>query len=398
MTSRRFILLVLLNTRASCTPDPNWIPTTRSQRNPSSLNSLSTRTQPCPQEDYSPCGQGLPDNFCCESSHTCFVLASNTTALCCPGGSNCSVIQPIICDVQFQNATAYPESEVFTTDLSKQLPACGEGTCCPFGFRCNGGHTYVMETFNTTSPTLVTTSGISSRPILSTLPPQDLHTTPPTTSRISPTISSTTSLVETSKTISTSSVRVIRPSPSLISLDTPVASTPILDHGVTGPSKEIRVGLGVTIGTCIFVGIALFIWLQRRRRRRRRRISTEGNSTPLLSTKWDPFPFSRTRTFSTLPPKNSARFQSATSLKRYSMTRKQTSSLPEELSRLPPWQPSSIELSPKMNTFAVPEVPGAAELPATPLSCSFWNNSRGILSQSNLYNSAHSQPNYGWPS
>ena len=40
-----------------------------------------------------------------------------------------------------QNATSNPTSAIFSTRLGDQLPTCGSGTCCPFGYNCetNGG-------------------------------------------------------------------------------------------------------------------------------------------------------------------------------------------------------------------------------------------------------------------
>ncbi|KAI0600540.1 hypothetical protein F4775DRAFT_69610 [Biscogniauxia sp. FL1348] len=350
----------------------------------------------CPQGDYLPCGQGLPGNFCCESKHTCIALASSTTALCCPRGSSCLVIQPITCDIQFQNVTAFPESEVFTTNLSKPLPTCGKGTCCPFGFRCNGEEMCVIETANTTGTTSPNTAASSSTPP-STLSPQSSYTTSLITSRISSSISFTTSLIGTAETTSASSAQATTPSLSPTTSDIPVTSTPLSNHGLTASPKTIGIGVGITIGLCLSVAIALLLY--RRWTRGGRKKSIDSNSTPLLSTAWDPYPFSPRGRPSTLSHRNISRTQPASPWKRCSMIRKQTPPSPEELSSLPPWSSSNLQLSPKINPYTAPEVRGATELPATPLSFSFWNSSnRGNPSfRSTPHNPNYSRPKYGWP-
>ncbi|KAB5575501.1 hypothetical protein GE09DRAFT_1264900, partial [Coniochaeta sp. 2T2.1] len=87
-------------------------------------------------EDYKSCGQGLPANFCCSPDTQCIALASNTTALCCPIGFDCNAITPTTCDVGLMNAKNHPESSILTTALDAELPSCGKGTCCPFGYEC----------------------------------------------------------------------------------------------------------------------------------------------------------------------------------------------------------------------------------------------------------------------
>ncbi|KAF4636087.1 hypothetical protein G7Y89_g1983 [Cudoniella acicularis] len=52
-------------------------------------------------------------------------------------GQDCTVIQPIPCDITQQNATLHPDNLLKTTALSATLPTCGTN-CCPFGYSCNG--------------------------------------------------------------------------------------------------------------------------------------------------------------------------------------------------------------------------------------------------------------------
>ncbi|KAJ5669131.1 hypothetical protein N7462_010201 [Penicillium macrosclerotiorum] len=103
----------------------------------SNVLTLALRSSSSCPSSYDSCGGSLPDNFCCPSSSTCVSLDSDSSAICCPSGSNCDYISPITCDVQDQNATAYPKSTVKTTRLNDTLPSCGS-SCCPFGYTCQG--------------------------------------------------------------------------------------------------------------------------------------------------------------------------------------------------------------------------------------------------------------------
>ncbi|KAI0908465.1 hypothetical protein F4823DRAFT_598598 [Ustulina deusta] len=58
---------------------------------------------------------GLPSNFCCESARTYIVVANNTTVLCCPQDSDCSIIRTIACDLCLQNPAIHPQAAIKTT-------------------------------------------------------------------------------------------------------------------------------------------------------------------------------------------------------------------------------------------------------------------------------------------
>src|SRR6266536_907736 len=107
----------------------------------------------CPTvANFNLCTQaGLPSNFCCPSTSTCIPLAANTTVLCCPSGNDCSAIQPIICDITAQNATAHPNNTIKTTALLSDLPVCGNG-CCPFGYDCSSANNCVMKADQSFAP------------------------------------------------------------------------------------------------------------------------------------------------------------------------------------------------------------------------------------------------------
>ncbi|KAI0161220.1 hypothetical protein GGR57DRAFT_498737 [Xylariaceae sp. FL1272] len=86
---------------------------------------------------YNVCPEtGLPSTFCCESDSICVVLAGNTTVVCCPTGSTCAEIEPIVCNITLQDPTTFPEAAIKTTALNSTLPVCGDA-CCPFGYNCD---------------------------------------------------------------------------------------------------------------------------------------------------------------------------------------------------------------------------------------------------------------------
>ncbi|PSS23093.1 hypothetical protein M430DRAFT_26027 [Amorphotheca resinae ATCC 22711] len=122
---------------------------------------LFERASTCGDPAYTQCSQaGLPSNFCCGPSSDCVVLAANTTVLCCPSGSSCSVIKSITCDITQQNATAHPDISLMTTALTGTLPTCGTG-CCPFGYSCNSDNNCVINANQDTAPDSSTSSSSS---------------------------------------------------------------------------------------------------------------------------------------------------------------------------------------------------------------------------------------------
>lgn len=103
------------------------------------LGVLEQRDATCPNSNFNSCTSidlKLPSNFCCPSTDVCISLDSSSSALCCPPGVSCAVIQPITCNVDQQNVTLNPGGSVMTTKLASSLPRCGS-TCCPFGYTCD---------------------------------------------------------------------------------------------------------------------------------------------------------------------------------------------------------------------------------------------------------------------
>ncbi|SPO00873.1 uncharacterized protein DNG_03621 [Cephalotrichum gorgonifer] len=112
---------------------------------------LFERKDTCSAKSLGFCPADLPDNFCCPSGTTCIPLAGFTTALCCPDGLTCKKIQPIICDITYQDADANIAGAVKTTALRSTLPKCGS-RCCPFGYSCNDADECVMDEDQSKSP------------------------------------------------------------------------------------------------------------------------------------------------------------------------------------------------------------------------------------------------------
>jgi hypothetical protein len=126
----------------------------------------------CPDPTYTQCSNTkLPADFCCPAGATCIELAASTTLLCCPANSNCTKIQPLTCDIQKQNTTAFPQNILKTTALDVPLAKCGIG-CCPFGFTCSqDASTCDINPTQDASPTSTSNSTVSVIPVDSSSTP-----------------------------------------------------------------------------------------------------------------------------------------------------------------------------------------------------------------------------------
>ncbi|GKT42114.1 uncharacterized protein ColSpa_02295 [Colletotrichum spaethianum] len=144
-----------------------------------SIPSVFGRQDSCAADGFSPCGNGLPSNFCCGTGTTCITLAANTTVLCCPEGSTCDKISPITCNLNLQDPTAHPDAQIKTTVLTGKLDTCGIDKCCPFGYTCNKSLQCVMDSDQTKAPEIVSTStpGPTSTGVAPTVIPTVIPTT-----------------------------------------------------------------------------------------------------------------------------------------------------------------------------------------------------------------------------
>ena len=127
----------------------------------------------CENSTYTQCSGGsFPGNFCCSNDFTCQTINNGKSALCCPKGRDCSVIGIISCDIQQQNATAHPLSQLFTTDLTANLQQCGT-MCCPAGMSCSGDSQCTLGPPSTSTPSAsgsATSSPSASSPKSSAMP------------------------------------------------------------------------------------------------------------------------------------------------------------------------------------------------------------------------------------
>ena len=194
---------------------------------------------------YSACGQGLPANFCCSPGSKCIVLASNTTALCCPNGQTCNAITPTTCDVGLMNVAGHPGSPILTTALDSDLSSCGNSTCCPLGYECasrSDGAPYCAMAKNQAAYT----SLVSQK----------------TKAAISTASASTTAHTSTTATATADSTRTT----TLQSFtDTAAANaTARAETGAAARSAGVIAG-SVIAAIVVFVGIGLFFWVKRRK-------------------------------------------------------------------------------------------------------------------------------------
>ncbi|WYZ34725.1 hypothetical protein EsH8_I_001001 [Colletotrichum jinshuiense] len=149
-----------------------------------SIPSVFERQATCAAEGFSPCGNGLPSNFCCGAGTKCITLAGNTTVLCCPDGSSCDRISPITCNVELQDPATHPDAQVKTTALKSKLATCGT-QCCPFGYACNNQQQCVMNSDQSKGPSELpaselptTTPGPTSSVSVPTVIPTTITTSP----------------------------------------------------------------------------------------------------------------------------------------------------------------------------------------------------------------------------
>lgn len=199
----------------------------------------------CLVSNYTPCGGGAPDNFCCPRDTKCMVVAANTTALCCPNGS-CGKLEPITCNVGYQNVTAYPDAPIHTVALEKELPKCGK-QCCPFGYKCNSQTQCVLSDDESDYTTLV---------------PQPTRA-PTTTSKPAQATTQILSTTTTSLQISSSQVSS---SVTTATSSSSARSTEASDNENKGPPTGIVTAVTVA-GVCSVFGIILFFWIRKSRKR-----------------------------------------------------------------------------------------------------------------------------------
>ncbi|KAI1342058.1 hypothetical protein F5Y15DRAFT_374115 [Xylariaceae sp. FL0016] len=332
---------------------------------------ISPRAGSCPGSDYSPCAQGLPDNFCCPSNTYCLALADNTTGLCCPNGSDCSTVQPVNCTVTLQDASTSPTANIHTKNLTRSLPLCDSG-CCPFGYHCEDSNCVLDKV----------TPGRSSQSYAQT-----------TVSTLTP---STTP--ETTTTVGTKTY-ADQTTPAMVSSEVSGSASPSNGPLSTNPkaktSSVVVVAMGSTVGACSFTGLFLVLWMKWSRRRRPLNVSGR-------STSWKQLPLpsssSQPRRSSTVPLRATLASLPQAFIQRFSDMRKiKSKCIDPELSAHPRWYMGHTKVSPPKKVIACSRNSGPCspvELPATPLSLSFWTHQGHTVSKNNKYGPASRQEWY----
>lgn len=185
---------------------------------PSYAFDLALRASPdtCP-EAYKQCeSSGLSESFCCPSSSKCMGLDHSSSVICCPEGETCAFIQTISCDVQQQNGTLHPKNPVHTTRFDDELPRCG-GSCCPFGYECQGGSVCALNNSTASSSSSESSRASStstfSLAIASTLTASATSTTSASTTSETPKSTSTTK-DSTEETSSSDAITIIPTTPA----------------------------------------------------------------------------------------------------------------------------------------------------------------------------------------
>ncbi|SZF03128.1 unnamed protein product [Blumeria hordei] len=124
---------------------------------------VSSSPSNCPLPGQVSCGHGSLPNFCCPASHKCVQLAGNTTILCCPVDSDCSMIKPVSCDINLQNVTSHPDAAIKTNALGVSLQKCAS-KCCPFGYTCNSAGNCAENADQSLPPGLLLPATLSPTP------------------------------------------------------------------------------------------------------------------------------------------------------------------------------------------------------------------------------------------
>lgn len=184
--------------------------------------------------------------FSCPSNTECVpTLASNSSVICCPNTEDCTLIQPLTCDISQQDAIKYPDNLVHTSNLTASLPPCGSA-CCPLGYNCQGG-TCVLQ-YQAPKPS-----------------------TSPSSSSASPASSSTITL---SSSTSTSK------SPDSAATGAPASATPTSQPSSSGGNSKIGLAIGLTFGAVSALALILaLLWcLKRRKRNQAKTISAKRHS------------------------------------------------------------------------------------------------------------------------
>ncbi|KAK6948327.1 hypothetical protein Daesc_010093 [Daldinia eschscholtzii] len=223
-------------------------------------NKLLERADSTCAVNFTQCAaSGLPDNFCCEPNTTCIALAGNTTVLCCPEGKTCNKISPITCDLALQDPVQNPEAEIKTTVLDGVLETCGTGTCCPFGYHCDGT-TCVKNTDQSKRPDSKPSSASPSTPAHTSASPSTSKTTTVAVSEITSATPPPPSPTETDTEPTND--------PTSEPTSEPLTETPPSSPPTSTTAETVKIVGGVIGGVVGFVLIILAVILVRYKRKK----------------------------------------------------------------------------------------------------------------------------------
>lgn len=217
----------------------------------------------CGDSSYLQCtNASLPSDFCCPSDQSCVALAGNTTALCCPKGSDCSEIEPIPCDLSLEDKSQHPENVVMTTALTGTLEQCGT-KCCPFGYSCNGDGNCYMNEDQSTKPS--TSSGSSTASATSTAATSTSGTSASTTTAPSTIIPATSDAQGTA----TSSSGVSSAATASSGADATSSPSPAASPSAGAPNAgAVAGGIVGGIAGAVIVGMLLWFCIKKEMKRK----------------------------------------------------------------------------------------------------------------------------------
>ncbi|KAH6987701.1 hypothetical protein BKA56DRAFT_612459 [Ilyonectria sp. MPI-CAGE-AT-0026] len=218
----------------------------------------------CALENYTQCGSQVPDNLCCPDDTKCMIIASNTTIVCCPKGSDCDTIKPIVCNVALQDTVKHPGSPIQTLALNASMETCGSA-CCPFGYICEGDSQCVLDKSQDDYDYLMMESKSKS---------STSKTTSTTTLATKTTSTSTSTSAATSAlVVETSKVpNYVVPEPSSTTSTAATESSTSDDNpddankGNTTPTGVVAAG--TVGGVCCLAALGIYIWLKWFRKKR----------------------------------------------------------------------------------------------------------------------------------
>lgn len=186
----------------------------------------------CATTSWTKCNApSLPNDFCCPPSSPCLAFNSGASRLCCPSGTDCRNIAPISCNLAAQNATANPQSQLLTTDLTTPLKPCGNA-CCPNGTQCKANVCVLplTDSLSTTSAAATLTSHAA----------------------LIATSDSVTPSSDSAFTSTTLPPLVLQPTQSA----TPSAAASTQAHSLDSATK-VESALGVSLGILLLLGLIL---------------------------------------------------------------------------------------------------------------------------------------------